>query len=93
MEEKKEQNKKLSYEQLEVAARQLSGQLDNVVKENQQLKTVMQKMQLDNLFAELNFRFKVLEHKDSFSEEFITRIIKEIELIMTVKEEAGKEEE
>ena len=93
MEEKKEQNKKLSYEQLEVAARQLSGQLDNVVKENQQLKTVMQKMQLDNLFAELNFRFKVLEHKDSFNEEFVTRIIKEIELIMTVKEEAEKEEE
>lgn len=93
MEEKKEQNKKLSYEQLEVAARQLSGQLDSVVKENQQLKTVMQKMQLDNLFAELNFRFKVLEHKDSFNEEFVARIIKEIELIMTVKEEAEKEEE
>lgn len=93
MEEKKEQNKKLSYEQLEVAARQLSGQFDNVVKENQQLKTVVQKMQLDNLFAELNFRFKVLEHKDSFNEEFVARIIKEIELIMTVKEEAEKEEE
>lgn len=92
MEEKKEQNKKLSYEQLELAARQLSGQLDTVAKENQQLKTVMQKMQLDNLFAELNFRFKVLEHKDSFREEFVARIVNEIELIMTVKEEEKEEE-
>lgn len=93
MEEKKEQSKKLTYEQLEAAARQLSGQLDNVMKENQQLKMVAQKMQLDNLFAELNFRFKVLEHKDSFDEAFINRIVNEIELIMTVKEEENKEEE
>lgn len=92
MEEKKVQNKKLTYEQLEAAARQLSGQLDNVVKENQQMKTMMQKMQLDNLFAELNFRFKVLEHKDSFNKEFTDRIIQEIELIMTVKEEEKEEE-
>lgn len=93
MEEKKEQSKKLTYEQLEAAARQLSGQLDNVMKENQQLKMVAQKMQLDNLFAELNFRFKVLEHKDSFDETFVNRIVNEIELIMTVKEEENKEEE
>lgn len=92
MEEKKVQNKKLTYEQLEAAARQLSGQLDNVVKENQQMKTMLQKMQLDNLFAELNFRFKVLEHKDSFNKEFTDRIIQEIELIMTVKEEEKEEE-
>jgi hypothetical protein len=92
MEEKKVQNKKLTYEQLEAAARQLSGQLDNVVKENQQMKTMLQKMQLDNLFAELNFRFKVLEHKDSFNKEFTDRIIQEIELIMTVKAEEKEEE-
>ena len=38
MEEKEKEVKKLSYEQLEGAAKQLSAQLDAVVKENQQLK-------------------------------------------------------
>lgn len=91
MEEKEKEVKKLSYEQLEGAAKQLSAQLDAIVKENQQLKAFAQKLQLDNLFAELNFRFKVLEHAEAFPEEFIDKIVGEIQDIMTPK--AAEEEE
>lgn len=92
MEEKEEKsNKKLSYEQLENAARQLSAQFDTVVKENQQLRSVTQKIQLDNLFTELNFRFKVLEFRDAFDEDFVDKIVNEIKSIMTIKEEEEEE--
>lgn len=92
MDEKKEQNEKLTYEQLENAARQLSAQFDSVVRENQQLKTLVQKLQLDNMFTELNFRFKVLDHAELFNDEFVDRILGEIEDIMTIKEEEAKDE-
>ena len=92
MEGKNNENKKLTPEQLEEVTRQLSAQFDAVVKENQQLKTIVQKLQLDNLFAELNFRFKVLENASCFKQEFVDRIISEIEDIMTPKEEDKEEE-
>lgn len=92
MEGKEEKsNKKLSYEQLENAARQLSAQFDAVVKENQQLRSVTQKLQLDNLFTELNFRFKVLEFRDVFDEDFVDKVVNEIKSIMTIKEEEEEE--
>lgn len=93
MDEKKEQNKKLTYEQLEDATRQMSVQFDSVVRENQQLKGLVQKLQLDNMFTELNFRFKVLDHAELFNDEFVDRILGEIEDIMTIKEEEVKDEE
>lgn len=93
MEEKEKEVKKLSYEQLEGAANQLSAQIDALVKDNQQLKMLVQKLQLDNLFAELNFRFKVLEHVEVFSREFVDRIVSEIQDIMTPKLTEKEEEE
>lgn len=93
MEEKEKEVKKLSYEQLEGAAKQLSAQIDALVKDNQQLKVLVQKLQLDNLFAELNFRFKVLEHVEVFPREFVDRIVSEIQDIMTPKLTEAEEEE
>lgn len=93
MEEKEKEVKKLSYEQLESAAKQLSAQIDALVKDNQQLKVLVQKLQLDNLFAELNFRFKVLEHVEVFPREFVDRIVSEIQDIMTPKLTEAEEEE
>lgn len=87
MEEKEKEVKKLTYEQLEGVAKQLSAQLDAVAKENQQLKVLAQKLQLDNMFAELNFRFKVLEYNTMFPKEFVDRIVSEVQDIMTVKAE------
>lgn len=97
MEENKEvkkEVKKLTYSQLEEAARQLSSQMDNIIKENQQLKMLIQKQQLENLFAELNFRFKVLTNSEHFPKEFVQRVTNEIVEVMTPKlmEEEAKEE-
>lgn len=78
--------KKLSYEELENAARQISAQLDAVMKENNQLKNAVNQLQMNNLYTELNFRFKVIEFQDSFSPSFVDNCINVIEDIMTTKE-------
>lgn len=90
---KKEAVKKLSYDELENAARQISAQLDAVVKENRKLKTVVDQLQLSNLYTELGFRFKVLEQQDSFNPEFVEECIGQIETIMSSKKEEDSEVE
>jgi len=84
--EEKQEIKKLSYEQLEGVARQMSAQLDYITKENQQLKTILQQERLDNMFAELKFKFKVLEFANFFKPAFVESIVKNIEEIMTPSE-------
>lgn len=79
--------KKLSYEEMENAARQISAQFDAVLKENNQLKSAVNQLQMNNLYTELNFRFKVIEFQDSFSPEFVDNCINTIESIMTTKED------
>lgn len=87
----KEQEKKLSYEELENAAKQISVQADALYKENIQLKQAIQQANLSNMYTELNFKFKVLEHSMMFNNEFIDSIVKEIEDIMTPKKEEEEE--
>lgn len=90
MEEKKQEEpkvKKLSYEDLENAARQIAAQLDAVAKENKQLKVALQQLQMNNLYTELGFRFKVLENEQHFDEEFITLCVDSIKEVMTPKQE------
>lgn len=84
--EEKQEVKKLSYEQLEGVARQISAQLDYVTKENQQLKTIIQQERLDNMFTGLKFKFKVLEFANFFKPAFVEGIVKNIEEIMTPSE-------
>lgn len=84
--EEKQEVKKLSYEQLEGVARQISAQLDYVTKENQQLRTVLQQERLENMFTELKFKFKVLEFANFFKPVFVEGIVKNIEEIMTPSE-------
>ncbi|MBQ9391975.1 MAG: hypothetical protein IJU02_07270 [Lachnospiraceae bacterium] len=96
MEEKKEVNqekKKLSYEELENAARQISVQADALYKENLQLKQALQQENMGNLYAELNFKFKVLEYSNMFNPDFVGSIIENIEEIMTPKREQDNKEE
>lgn len=105
MEEKKEninaksteRPAKLTYEQLEEAARQISQQAEAIFKENQQLKNALQQASVANLYRELDFRFKVLENADMFSTKFLDMCIRNIEETMTPKpeekEENGEEEE
>lgn len=71
---------KLSYEELENIAHQLS----------EQSRVLMQKLQdanMNNAFKRLDYLFKVVELSDSFSKDFITSCIYEIENLMTVPEE------
>lgn len=92
MEENKD-NKKLTYEQLENAAKQISVQAEAMYKENMQLKQSLQQATMANVYTELNFRFKVLEYKDFFSKEFVDTCVKIIETTMTPAPEEEEKEE
>ena len=75
---------KLSYEQLENVAHQLSEQ-------NRQLYAKLQELQVDNMFKILDYLFKVVENTGVFSIDFHTRCVEEIESLMTIPEEPQEE--
>lgn len=75
---------KPTYEQLEQAAMQMQ----------QRLMMVENKLRsIDFASMRLTWLFKVIENKDSFSEEFIIKSSKEIEEILTLEEENTPEAE
>lgn len=78
--------KKMSYEQLEEIATQLSEQV-------QRLSAALQESNKTNIFKRLDYLFEVLSHKDSFGIEFLANCSKEIEDIMTIPEAEEKNEE
>ena len=71
-----EQPQKMSYEQLEQVAHQLSEQA-------RQLYGQLQKSNLSNMFKRLDYLFKVVENGHMFKQDFLGKCIKEIEDIMT----------
>jgi hypothetical protein len=81
-----EQPQKMSYEQLEQVAHQLSEQA-------RQLYGQLQKSNLSNMFKRLDYLFKVVENGHMFKQDFLDRCVKEIEDIMTVPEEPENSEE
>lgn len=83
---KNERPEKMSYEQLENVAHQLSEQ-------NRQLYMKLQSANMTNLFKRLDYLFKVIENSDKFNKEFVNKCLTEIESSMTLPEEEGKEEE
>jgi len=70
--EGKQERKKLSYEQLENVARQLS-------QDNQRLYRQLNDIQVGNAFKVLDFLFKVVENAKEFSPEFIVTCTSEIQ--------------
>lgn len=77
MEEKDTKATKLTYEQLEQVARQLQQRL--MMEEN--------KLRSINFAAmRLTWLFKVLENRNSFSTEYVTKCAKEVEKILTIEE-------
>lgn len=75
MEEKKTENKKkLTYEELEKIAINLSNQLNKV----------------NTVLNRLPYLFKVVEFADKFHDEFVKSCVKEIEEIMTIPEDNGE---
>ena len=82
---KDERPEKLSYEQLENVAHQLSEQ-------TKQLYMKLQAANMSNMFKRLDYLFKVVENGHMFKQDFLEKCIDEIEEIMTVPEETDKEE-
>lgn len=82
---KDERPEKLSYEQLENVAHQLSEQA-------KQLYMKLQAADMSNMFKRLDYLFKVVENGHMFKQDFLEKCIAEIEEIMTVPEETDKEE-
>ena len=70
---------KMSYEQLENIAHQLSDQA-------KQLYAKLQEANMVNMFKRLDYLFKVVENAHAFNEEFVTKCVAEIEDLMTVPE-------
>lgn len=90
--EEKKETKKLSYTELENAAKQISAQADALYKENQQLRQAIQNLSRQNVYAELNLMFKVVENKASFSSDFVVSIVEQIEKEMAIVDKASEEE-
>lgn len=84
MEETKNVEKKLSYDELENAANELLMQ-------NQQMYNELQKANMANVFKRLDYLFKVVEFNTSFNTEFVNTCVAEIEEMMTIKEADKKE--
>ena len=70
---------KLSYEQLENIAHQLSEQA-------KQLYAKLQEANMVNMFKRLDYLFKVVENAYAFNEEFVDKCVTEIKDLMTVPE-------
>lgn len=81
-----ERPEKMSYEQLENIAHQLSEQA-------KQLHMKLQAANMSNVFKRLDYLFKVVENGYRFKQDFLEKCVKEIEDIMTVPEEPENSEE
>ena len=80
--ENKGNGKKLSYTELENAAKQIAAQLDAVIKENRNLKMTLNRVSAQNAYVELDLMIKLLPYKDMFHKEFMDSIIERIETRM-----------
>lgn len=82
----KQATQKLSYEDLERVAHQLSDQ-------NRQLYSKVQELSDAAIFKRLDYLFKVVESKDVFLADFVNTCIKEIEDIITIPEDQSNNKE
>lgn len=76
---------KMSYDQLESVAHQLSEQ-------NRQLFAKLQELNMANMFKRLDYLFKVIENGHMFKQDFLEKCITEIESLMTVPEQEEEPE-
>ena len=88
MEEKNvnEETQKMTYEQLESVARQLSEQ-------NRELYTKLQQMDMMNIFKRLDYLFRVIENHTKFGKAFVDECKDEIVTLMTIPEKEDVKEE
>jgi hypothetical protein len=83
-------DKKLSYEELQSYAQNMSQQAEVMGQEIQKLRMALQRQGRENFYQEVHFAFKVIENSDKFSPEFVRMTINRIEEIMTPAKEEEK---
>lgn len=76
---------KMSYEQLENVAHQLSEQ-------NRQLFAKLQELNMANMFKRLDYLFKVIENGHRFKQDFLEKCIAEIESLITIPKQEEESE-
>lgn len=76
---------KMSYDQLESVAHQLSEQ-------NRQMFAKLQELNMVNMFKRLDYLFKVIENGHMFKQDFLEKCIAEVESLMTVPEQEEESE-
>lgn len=72
-----QENTKMSYEELERVANNLYIRLQDA--------------DMSNMFRRLDYLFKVVEFKDTFTPTFVESCVKEVEMMMTIPSEGTKE--
>lgn len=89
-----QEKEKLTYEQLEAYANQTVAQARKIYQENETLVEEIKRLRDQRNFTEITLAFKVLEHKEMFSPEFVQKITLRLEEVLTPveKEEQAKEE-
>ena len=76
---------KMSYEQLESVAHQLSEQ-------NRQMFAKLQELNMANMFKRLDYLFKVIENGHMFKQDFLEKCIAEIESLITIPKQEEESE-
>ena len=76
---------KMSYEQLENVAHQLSEQ-------NRQLFAKLQELNMANMLKRLDYLFKVIENGHMFKQDFLEKCIAEIESLITIPKQEEESE-
>lgn len=85
-EEESQKTQKMSYEQLEQVAHQLSEQ-------TRQLYSQLQQVNLNNMFKRLDYLFRVVENFRHFDTKFVTKCVNEIKELLTVPEDTEENTE
>lgn len=81
--------KKLSYEELEKAAQQLSVQIQALQQKNEQLVAVINNLNIENVLQRLDWLWKIVNSETSkISEDFKNYCAEEVVKILTPESEA-----
>ena len=86
---KKEETKKISYEDLQKAAGQLYQQNQQLIARCKQYEEQMQRF--NNIEVRLHYLFEVLDKGSYFDSDFIDICVNEVKEIMTIKEDPKEE--
>lgn len=87
------EKEKLTYEQLEAYAEQTVANAKRIYKENEILVKEVENLKNQRNYTEISLAFKALDHKDCFSKEFIDKITKRLEEVLTPMDDEPQEEE